>query len=64
MTGWRHIKWVTVVRLTQERPDGRRWTWRKVQDKKRVRLRLVSPQGVEWDFKLNGGAWVKKHEES
>lgn len=57
---WRHIKFWGLVELL-ERPDPHeRWKWRKVLRQKKWRLQLVDPRGTAWDFKLNGGAWIRR----
>lgn len=60
METWRKIRFEAVVRLTRDVPRRLRWRWRKVRVRGRTSLALVSPRGAVWDFKLNGGAWVRR----
>lgn len=61
---WRPIRFWAVVRLTDHPDPGCRWRWRKHSRKKKAVLQLVSPRGVAWDFRLNGGAWIRRMDDA
>jgi hypothetical protein len=57
---WRHVRLSSVGWLCFDAPPHLRWDWVNIQEPGRVRMQLVSPRGVWWDFKINGGAWMRK----
>jgi len=56
---WRKFKWRSLIRLTDEARPAR-WCWRRDKVQGRPALLLVSPRGPRWQFKLNGGAWIRR----
>ncbi len=64
MKGWTRIKWAGVMVLTDEDRGVFVWRWRPVQKRSSRGLQLISPRGVVWDFKLTGGAWIKRAEQN
>ena len=50
------MEWHQVTFTLLSRLLGRGWRW----EKKGARLRLVSPRGSRWDFKLQGKPWLRK----
>ena len=64
MSAWRKVRFWRLAWLCHNAPEPLRWRWEKVTTGNRTRLRVVSPRGVGWYFKLSGGAWLKKDDES
>ena len=64
---WQKMRLVKMAWLLNHAPERIRWRFRKksaaTDAQRATRLQLVSPRGVVWDFKLNGGAWIKKADE-
>lgn len=62
-TGWERISCWELGQLTAgETPEGMRWKWRVDLEGGDEKHRLVKPDGSVWDFKLQGGAWMKRYE--
>lgn len=56
---WQRVRFARLAFLLEAAPPAIRWRWRLVK-KPAPHLQVVSPRGVPWDFKLSGGAWVRK----
>jgi hypothetical protein len=52
-----------LARVLNAPAPARRWQWRRVVDGKKARLQIVSAHGTVWDFRLAGGAWIRRSEE-
>lgn len=58
---WRRVHLAKLARVLWGCAPERRWRWQPVkQGERTVRLEIVSDRGVVWDFKLTGGAWIRK----
>ena len=57
--GWRPARFLAIVVLLNRVAESRRWHWRKLVRHKKAALQLVDGGGRVWDFKLNGGAWIR-----
>lgn len=60
MKGWTRIKVRALARLMNGVPLRLQWHWRTSTKKNAPRLQMVSPRGVVWDFRLKGGAWMRR----
>ena len=66
LSGWRRVhlhRLARVFRGSRSAAAGRGWHWRKAPGEKTARLQIVSAHGVVWDFRLAGGAWIRKSEQ-
>lgn len=60
MNGWQQIHFSRLVFLLHDLPPHLRWKWRRLREKRRTRLQLVSQRGTVWDFRLCSGAWIRR----
>jgi len=56
---WRKTSLKALDRLLYRRIKKKRWRWCKVNYDGKQKVHLVDPQGRLWEFKLQGGAWVR-----
>lgn len=64
MPGWTKIRLRSVSWLCFDAPENLRWAWINTVDDGRTQIKLVSPRGVLWDFKLGSGAWIKRSDKN
>lgn len=57
---WQPIHFWALTRLLHDVRGPLRWQWAIVTEKTRKHLQVVSPRGVRWDFKLSGGAFIRR----
>lgn len=60
MPEWRRVKFESIRKLLLEVRPALRWRWYCNKRSHAPKLQLVTPRGVVWDFKLSGGAWIRK----
>jgi len=60
MSAWQRIKFPLLARLIESVPARLRWRWDVQEQKGRRRLYVVSPRGVRWQFRMNGGAYIRR----
>lgn len=60
MTGWTRVKVMPFARLLHDVPEALRWRLARSDKKNATTLQLISPRGVVWDFRMNGGVWIRK----
>lgn len=58
--GWVRVNLLKLSWLIWDVKPELRWQWERVVVKGRPMLTVVSPRGVRWNFKLSGGAWLRK----
>ncbi len=62
--GWERISWSELVdRLNPELRASARWDWERRRARGRNQLFIRKGDGSLWQFKLSGGAWLRKTEE-
>jgi hypothetical protein len=66
MNDWHHINLAKMARLIHgtDVPKRLRWRWHRSRPGISPALQIISPRGVAWDFRLRGGAWIRKSHES
>jgi hypothetical protein len=52
-----------VARLVEDLPARLRWSWRVKEHRRRKVLCMVSPRGTVWEFRMNGGSFIRREEE-
>lgn len=57
---WQRIRFPILAELLHHKKERLRWKWLCEERNGRKHLLIVSPRGVRWDFKLNGGAWIRR----
>lgn len=62
MSQWQRIRFMVLARLLEDVPQRLRWHWAVQDEKGRRRLQIVSPRGVRWQFRLQGGAFIRRCE--
>ena len=58
--GWRKVRMVRLCRLLNEVRPELKWQWRVAEKNGRKQLLVVSPRGVEWEFRLHKGAFLRR----
>ena len=58
--GWERIRFADVVAATEMGPKRERWRWERQRKNGRTLLFLRKPDGSMWQFKLQGGAWLRR----
>ena len=56
---WRKTSLKALDRLIYRQKKKLRWRWAKVSQDRKVKVYLVDPQGRLWEFKLQGGAYIR-----
>lgn len=60
MPEWTRVDFQKLRRLILEVREPLRWRWYCNKKAGQPKLQLITPRGVVWDFKLSGGAFIRK----
>ena len=57
---WEKTDLMQLIWRIEKAPAKRRWRWKADRSGHSTRLQVVDEHGTVWDFKLAGGAWLRR----